>query len=71
MLEVESLETHQRLVGLQLVGLDNARRGGGRRPRLHGAVARVRAAQAARGMGAVAIGLARRAMLLGLALPRG
>ena len=58
------LETRVRL------GLDDALRVGCR-PRLHGAVARVRAAEAARDAGAVGVGLARRPMLLGHAMPRG
>ena len=46
-------------------GLDN-----GRRPWLRGAEPRMRATTAARGMGAVAVGLARRALLAGHALCR-
>ena len=55
---------------VHILGLDDALRGGCR-PRLHGAEARVRAAEAARDVGAVGVGLARRPMLLGHALPRG
>ena len=54
---------------VHILGLDDALRGC--RPRLHGAEARVRAAEAARDVGAVGVGLARRPMLLGHALPRG